>query len=376
MMYPFSGSNMIMRHASTRSILVHAAHSYKKALKTIHSLSHQNPRGLSNTEMVRRFFKARGSASSARGKPQNPFEEHQHEAISDVQYGPRELPPTSPPSSPPERVTHIIYSDESRSRLHEHLYRNDVSGGHGLTQSYAHDYSEPISRSNNIGKHTDDYNVDNDDRLSVGRGSNATSRSSRRSEADRPSRKAQPVVLMIDEGVELEIGDEEGGFMPYDQYLAYQEDRRRRRRPQKKAYYIIPGNRPIIFQDDSGREIHRVGDFSRFESSSSRVSNSKHEGNGLRGHGSSYSRRERGRDEHGSSHHPGPSESRTVYIDEPGTVPHDPQSHSLSHATSRFADGDVNGESAIQHEHDGIYDGPGTIEGQHGHVEVDGAAAI
>lgn len=74
-----------------------------------------------------------------------------------------------------------------------------------------------------------------------------------------PKPQQSPMMLVVDNGIQLEVGTNEEGFMPFHQYigrpppqqgLGYQR--------QQDTYYIIPGDRPVIIQDENGKEIYRV----------------------------------------------------------------------------------------------------------------------
>jgi len=75
----------------------------------------------------------------------------------------------------------------------------------------------------------------------------------------------QPIIISADPHTEIEIGNERDGFVPYEQYLASRESRRRARRhhhrrtPEEEVYVIPPGAN-VIFVDEDGHELHRVGE--------------------------------------------------------------------------------------------------------------------
>ncbi|EJD01331.1 uncharacterized protein FOMMEDRAFT_21737 [Fomitiporia mediterranea MF3/22] len=63
-----------------------------------------------------------------------------------------------------------------------------------------------------------------------------------------------PYMIFVDQGHGLEVGNDEDGFMPYQEYLATAH----LRRTEEHTYYIIPGSTPVIFNDENGRELYRV----------------------------------------------------------------------------------------------------------------------
>ncbi|KAH8118449.1 hypothetical protein DFH11DRAFT_673355 [Phellopilus nigrolimitatus] len=63
-----------------------------------------------------------------------------------------------------------------------------------------------------------------------------------------------PYMIFADFGEGLEIGNEVDGFMPYEEYLSTSH----LRVPKESMYFIIPGNTPVIFHDEDGRELYRI----------------------------------------------------------------------------------------------------------------------
>ncbi|KAG8831168.1 hypothetical protein FRC17_003554 [Serendipita sp. 399] len=64
-----------------------------------------------------------------------------------------------------------------------------------------------------------------------------------------------PPTFVIDEGVTLEIGDEETGFIPYEEYLAKLASQPP---PQTGGTYIVQGGGDVVIQDESGTVIRTI----------------------------------------------------------------------------------------------------------------------
>ncbi|CCM05646.1 uncharacterized protein FIBRA_07876 [Fibroporia radiculosa] len=84
----------------------------------------------------------------------------------------------------------------------------------------------------------------------------------------RPSRHVRP-TFMEPEEVEVQYVESEAPAVQWGHQTAHPEEYpsvvvvvQRGRHGEKDTYYIIPGGAPVIFEDDNGNEITRVGDFS------------------------------------------------------------------------------------------------------------------
>lgn len=66
---------------------------------------------------------------------------------------------------------------------------------------------------------------------------------------------SNPPTFVIDEGVTLEIGDEENGFIPYEEYLANLA-----KQPPKQTggTYIVQGGGDVVIQDENGNVIKTI----------------------------------------------------------------------------------------------------------------------
>jgi len=64
-----------------------------------------------------------------------------------------------------------------------------------------------------------------------------------------------PPTFVIDEGITLEIGDEENGFMPYEQYLA---NLAKQPPPKTGGTYIVQGGGDVVIQDENGAHIRTI----------------------------------------------------------------------------------------------------------------------
>jgi len=64
-----------------------------------------------------------------------------------------------------------------------------------------------------------------------------------------------PPTFVIDEGITLEIGDEENGFIPYEQYLANLSNQPP---PKTGGTYIVQGGGDVVIQDENGAVIRTI----------------------------------------------------------------------------------------------------------------------
>jgi len=64
-----------------------------------------------------------------------------------------------------------------------------------------------------------------------------------------------PPTFVVDEGVTLEIGDEENGFVPYEQYLA---NLAKQPPPTNGGTYIVQGGGDVVIQDENGNVIKTI----------------------------------------------------------------------------------------------------------------------
>jgi len=64
-----------------------------------------------------------------------------------------------------------------------------------------------------------------------------------------------PPTFVIDEGITLEIGDEENGFIPYEQYLA---NLAKQPPPKTGGTYIVQGGGDVVIQDENGAVIKTI----------------------------------------------------------------------------------------------------------------------
>ncbi|KAL5527498.1 hypothetical protein ACEPAG_6289 [Sanghuangporus baumii] len=64
----------------------------------------------------------------------------------------------------------------------------------------------------------------------------------------------RPYLIFTDFGEGLEVGNEEDGFMRYQDF----RDTAHLRANRDDTYYIIPGSTPVIFHDDTGNELYKV----------------------------------------------------------------------------------------------------------------------
>lgn len=64
-----------------------------------------------------------------------------------------------------------------------------------------------------------------------------------------------PPTFVVDEGVTLEIGDEENGFVPYEQYLA---NLAKQPPPSTGGTYIVQGGGDVVIQDENGDVIKTI----------------------------------------------------------------------------------------------------------------------
>lgn len=64
-----------------------------------------------------------------------------------------------------------------------------------------------------------------------------------------------PPTFVVDDGVTLEIGDDENGYIPYEQYLA---NLAKQPPPKQGGTYIVQGGGDVVIQDDQGNVIRTI----------------------------------------------------------------------------------------------------------------------
>ncbi|CAG8679867.1 2987_t:CDS:2, partial [Acaulospora colombiana] len=64
-----------------------------------------------------------------------------------------------------------------------------------------------------------------------------------------------PPTFVVDEGVTLEIGDDENGYIPYEEYLA---NLAKQPPPKTGGTYIVQGGGDVVIQDDAGNVIRTI----------------------------------------------------------------------------------------------------------------------
>ncbi|KIJ56730.1 hypothetical protein M422DRAFT_40320 [Sphaerobolus stellatus SS14] len=192
---------------------------------------------------------------------------------------PEHFPPAEPSFTEPSPR---VYANSERlpSPLHENpsLHSSPYSSRHGASRRIRTRGGERIDVGGGVRLEVDDQghrgyrsrrgrsrsrSVDSYDSESSGRDSYTSS-----------SSVEPPVRISADPHMPIEIGNERDGFVPYQDYLAHHEARRRTRKPHRRSnrhrrhdtseddeqVYIVPPGANVIFVDEDGREIHRVGD--------------------------------------------------------------------------------------------------------------------